>query len=256
MFDSGVGGLTVAKAIRRVLPDAGLYYFGDTVHMPYGERSPSAIRSYVKTICQYLEQKGASSIVLACNTASALAYETAKEACPNLPVYNVIDPVVNFIAAHYAGKKVAVIGTRGTTSSGVYPLRLKEKSRDIEVFTLATPILASLIEENISRPEVITGIITHYLDRPGIHDADVLILACTHYPLIRNEISAVLGNRVEIIDPAEHVANVLKQDLQGAGGNGQMICEVSDYTDAFAEVARRIFGENLELRERRLWNGD
>ncbi len=254
IFDSGVGGLTVARAIRKALPMANIWYFGDTEHMPYGEKSPATIRGYVRTISKYLSQRGAGSIVIACNTASALGYEEAVLACPHLPVINVIDPVVAYVSQHFAHADVAVIGTRGTIASGVYPTRLTAAAPGMRVHTLATPILASLIEENIAKPEVITGIVSHYLDRPGIRDAKVLILACTHYPLIRQEISRVVGPDVTIIDPGEWVAESIKSSLgEDAHGRGEMYCEVSDYTDAFADVAKRIFGENLQMNEYRLW---
>lgn len=254
IFDSGVGGLTVARAIRMVLPMADIWYFGDTEHMPYGEKSPATIRGYVRTISKYLHFRGASSIVIACNTASALGYEEAVLACPELPVINVIDPVVEYVAQHFPLSDVAVIGTRGTISSGVYPTRLASAAPGMRVHTLATPILASLIEENIAKPEVITGIVSHYLDRPGIRDAKVLILACTHYPLIRQEISRVVGPDVIIIDPGEWVAQTIKDQIgNSAEGGGEMYCEVSDYTEAFADVAKRIFGENLKMNEYRLW---
>ena len=164
IFDSGIGGLTVANSIQKVLPNESMIYFGDTAHLPYGDKSPDSIKYYGIRIAQFLLDKDCKMIVIACNTASALAYEAVKDFVNGrVPVINVIDPVVEYIVNNKNSKRVGVIGTKGTIKSDIYPKRIKAKNKLIEVSSLATPLLAPMIEEGFFNNRISRSIIAAYL---------------------------------------------------------------------------------------------
>src|SRR4051812_13453440 len=146
IFDSGIGGLTVANAIQKVLPNESLIYFGDTAHLPYGDKSPDSIKYYAIRITQFLLERKAKMIVIACNTASSVAYDTVKDFVGGkVPVINVIDPVVSIVLDRDNINKIGVIGTKGTIKSDIYAKKIKAKSKKVEVSSLATPLLAPMI---------------------------------------------------------------------------------------------------------------
>src|SRR6056297_1908451 len=148
VFDSGVGGLTVASAIKQVLPGENLIYFGDTAHLPYGDKSEETIINYSKHIADFLIQKNVKVVLIACNTASAIAYnELRRYLDDRILIVNVIDPVVNYVAAHYTGTKIGVIGTKGTINSGMYESKIVENDESVQVASLATPLFVPMIEE-------------------------------------------------------------------------------------------------------------
>ncbi|MCC7233057.1 MAG: glutamate racemase, partial [Bacteroidia bacterium] len=207
IFDSGIGGLTVANAIREVLPHESLVYFGDTAHLPYGDKSPDSIKYYAIRISQFLLQQHCKMIVIACNTASALAYDTVRDFFPDtIPVINVIDPVVEVIAAGTTSGKVGVIGTKGTIKSGIYAKKISEKHKRIQVASLATPLLAPMIEDGFFNNKISRSIIASYLDNRKLKGIQSLILACTHYPLIRKEVEEYYQGKTKILDTAGIVA--------------------------------------------------
>jgi glutamate racemase len=249
IFDSGVGGLTVAKAIHNVLPHTDILYVGDTEHMPYGDKSPETIRGYAKKITSYLVGQNIEALVIACNTASAHAYPFLRASFPDLPIINMVDPVINYIKKNYSGKAISIIATRGTIQSGVYPARIRDCCPETRVFTLATPLLAPLVEENLGNSIVIRGILEHYLDKPPIHESNLLVLACTHYPLLINEIENYLGQSVHVIDPGLLVAEAVSELFPGNPNAqpGELTCLVTDYTESFEQIARRIFSPDLRL---------
>ena len=215
IFDSGIGGLTVANAIQKVMPGESLIYFGDTAHLPYGDKSPDSIKYYGIRIAQFLLDKNCKMIVIACNTASALAYEAVKDFVNGrVPVINVIDPVVDCIINNKNVKKVGVIGTKGTIKSDIYPKRIKAKNKSIEVSSLATPLLAPMIEEGFFNNRISRSIIGSYLSSRKLAKIDSLILACTHYPLIRAEVEEFYKKKIEIIDTAGVVADKVKTVLK------------------------------------------
>ncbi|MEY3399295.1 MAG: glutamate racemase, partial [Bacteroidota bacterium] len=148
IFDSGIGGLTVAAAIRKALPGESLIYFGDTAHLPYGDKSAESIRHYAARITDFLIKKKCKAIVIACNTASAHAFKTVRDvAGPDIPVVNVIDPVSEYISTRYTDGKVGVIGTKGTIESRIYVKRIEKLNKKLKVMSCATPLLAPMIEE-------------------------------------------------------------------------------------------------------------
>jgi len=252
IFDSGIGGLTVAKAILSVLPKENLIYFGDTKHLPYGEKSARSIECFSTKIAFFLKQKKCKMIVIACNTASSLAYESIKKLFPTIEIINVIDPVVNLI---YKKKPscVGIIGTKGTINSKIYPKKIHEIAPKIKVKSLATPLLASIIEEGFFNDKISRVVLNKYLNKSELKNIDQLILACTHYPLIQKLIGKFYNNKIDIIDSASqvasHIKNVLeKKDLLSNKITGHRFF-VSDYTKSFEESAKFFFGEDIYLEE-------
>lgn len=252
VFDSGIGGLTVAKAIRQVLPHESLLYFGDTIHLPYGDKSSQAIQKFSKQIARFLSKKHCKMIVIACNTASSLAYETVKKACPEIDIINVIDPVIDQVLKPHS--VVGVIGTKATIQSGIYAQKINQKDSSITVKSLATPLLANLIEEGFIKDNISQVIIRNYLRKEELKDIQQLILACTHYPLIQNSIASYYDHQVGIIDSASEVAKYVKQLLEQKNRLSQKntITDhffISNYTKSFEQSAKFFFGENITLEE-------
>lgn len=261
IFDSGIGGLTVASAIKRQLPDETLIYFGDTAHLPYGDKSKELIQSYALRITQFLlEEKNCKAIVIACNTASAAAYETLRDTHKNsVPVINVIDPMIEEVIRDNSIRKVGIIATRTTVSSGVYQEKLSRRKPELEYAALATPLLATMIEEGFYNDTISSAVLNEYLSDPTLKDIDGLILACTHYPLIKKEIDEYFSGKVRLFDSAEVVAHKLKNILT----KEQMLASekfgtdefyVSDYTTSFEKSTRIFFNEQVHLRRSGIWD--
>lgn len=260
LFDSGIGGLTVAKAIKKILPHEKLIYFGDTAHLPYGDKSPDSIKYYAIRIAQFLLDNRCKMIVIACNTASALAYDTVKDFIGKRAlVVNVIDPVVKKINERHNLTRIGVIGTKGTIKSGIHAKKLTESNKNLEVHSLATPLLVPMIEEGFFNNKISRAVIDSYLSRPKLKKIDALILGCTHYPLIKNEIESVYHNKVLLIDTADEVAeyvyDLLKKNrlLNTSKKKPVHRFYVSDYTDAFEKNTNFFFNEKVKLEEARIW---
>lgn len=259
IFDSGIGGLTVANAIQKVMPGESLIYFGDTAHLPYGDKSPDSIKYYGIRIAQFLLDKNCKMIVIACNTASALAYEAVKDFVNGrVPVINVIDPVVDCIVNNKNAKKVGVIGTKGTIKSDIYPKRIKSKNKSIEVSSLATPLLAPMIEEGFFNNRISRSIIGSYLSSRKLAKIDSLILACTHYPLIRAEVEEFYKKKIEIIDTAGVVADKVKtvlkeKNILSKNKKVKHHFYVSDFTKSFEESTRYFFKNKIHLEKVDFW---
>lgn len=254
VFDSGVGGLTVASGIEGLLPREALIYFGDTEHLPYGDKSTHAIRYYIKEIATFLAQSGCKLIVTACNSASSVLDNQLLSELP-LPVIDVIDPVVEAVAGNPQLKKVGVIGTRLTIKSGVYGSKLRNMRPDIEVVERATPLLASMIEEGFHYGDVAHLVLSRYLE--GMEELDALILGCTHYPLMKKTISAILGDKVQLIDAPEVVALKVKEKLTAMNQLNSTAPNpheffVSDLTENFEQMAQLFFGDTVKLQEHSL----
>lgn len=256
IFDSGVGGLTVAAAIRELLPHESFIYFGDTRHAPYGDKSAATITDYSRRIARFLRDEGCKTIVIACNSASATAYDILRAEFPSLHWLNVIEPAARFVATRgYA--HVGVIATRATARSGVYAKSLKALQPHLEVTTRATPLLAPLIEEGFAGTAVSRGAIEAYLSGEAFRRIEALILGCTHYPLLQAEIEAYYKGRVKVVDSAHGVAVALERLLRREGllrpaGVPETHFYVSENTPAFTEVAQRFFGAEIALEERLL----
>ncbi|MEQ8713056.1 MAG: aspartate/glutamate racemase family protein, partial [Cyclobacteriaceae bacterium] len=210
-------------------------------------------------ITDFLLSKGCKVVLIACNSASAAAYELVKEyAGSKAQVFNVIDPVVGFIREQYQTERIGLIGTKQTVNSGVYANKIKALGSKVEFRSLATPLLVPLIEEGFVNNEISHGIIKQYLEDPELANITSLILGCTHYPIIKQEIEALLGSQVTVIDSAETVAKALKgfldfHQLTAKSRLGEDLFYVSDFTPAFESTTKTFFGEKVELDNYQLW---
>jgi len=258
IFDSGVGGLTVAYAIKQILPAESIIYFGDTAHLPYGDKSAEAIKSYSKRITEFLLEHNSKVVLIACNTASASAFEYLKKEFDNKTILlDVIDPVVNYFQNKNINK-IGVIGTKRTISSGTYEEKLNKVMPATTVVSLATPLLAPMIEEGFISDDVSDSIIRAYLSNDTLSGIEALILGCTHYPIIKNQISKIFNFNVEIIDSAKIVSAVLrdileKNNLINDSGMGNDKFFVSDYTTYFEKIAQMFFGSRINLSKMDIW---
>ena len=258
IFDSGVGGLTVAAAIKKLMPNESILYFGDTIHAPYGDKSVDTILRYSEGISEFLLKQGCKAIVIACNTASALAFKPLKNAHPDLLIENVIDPVVNYVGRNI-NSKVGIIGTRATIKSGVYRKGLRRLNPHLHIVTSPTPLLVGIVEEGFTNTPVSKGAIETYLGNKKFSDISSLILGCTHFPLLQKEIESFYGGRAEVVDSPELVAHHLKlelkkqnlQNIETVGGD-QFV--VSERTENFNRTARMFFGDEINLEELNIWH--
>ncbi|MCF8373273.1 MAG: glutamate racemase [Bacteroidales bacterium] len=259
IFDSGVGGLTVASAVKNLLPQENMIYFGDTAHLPYGDKSTEAIRYYSEKIAAFLLEKNCKVILIACNTASAQAFEIVQQvAGDKVKVFNVIDPVVDFITASRKYHKIGVIGTKGTINSGTYARKILERKPEARVISLATPLLAPMIEEGFIYDDISNAIIRSYLSNEQLAGITSLILGCTHYPIIKNQIRKYYNFNVKVIDSGQIVANQIKQYLQANNLLNDIVDPhyqfyVSDYTDLFEKISEMFFEEEVHLEMVDLW---
>jgi len=257
IFDSGIGGLTVAHAIKERLPNENIIYFGDTEHLPYGEKSTSSIQSFSVKITDFLLQKKCKAIVIACNSASSVAFNEVKKIAKNIPVFNVIDPVIKIVSKNYKDCRIGIIGTKATIESKTYPSKIMKKTGSQKVQSLATPLLAPMIEEGLINKKIIKTIIGNYLTSPILKDIDILVLACTHYPIIEKEIREYYNKKVKIIDSANIVAKFIFEELQSLDllnktSNPRYHFYVSNYTKSFEKSAYFFFQEKIKLEEIRI----
>lgn len=212
LFDSGVGGLTVAREIMRQLPNEDLVYFGDTARVPYGSKSKNTVLKYSKQIVRFLRTKDVKAIVIACNTASALALdEIAKEI--DIPVIGVVKPGAKMAVETTKTGTVGIIGTESTVKSGIYNDYIRELNSDITVVSRACPLFVPLVEEGLLEDRVTDDIVARYLQEMKEYKVDSLVLGCTHYPLIRNAIKHFMGDKVNLVNPAFETAKSLKELL-------------------------------------------
>jgi glutamate racemase len=258
IFDSGVGGLTVAHAIKQILPGESLIYFGDTAHLPYGDKSEESIRFYSLKITEFLLAHKTKAVLVACNSASASAFEYLKEKFGNKTILlDVIDPVVDYISTRNYSK-IGVIGTKRTISSGTYEQKVR-KTSTTSIVSLATPLLVPMIEEGFIFDDISNAIIRTYLSDKSLSGIEALILGCTHYPIIRNQISKFFNFNVEIVDSARIVSVILRDVLEKNGllnNSGIMKDQfyVSDYTEYFEKIARMFFEGEINLQKADIWH--
>ncbi|MDY0097617.1 MAG: glutamate racemase [Bacteroidales bacterium] len=258
IFDSGVGGLTVAHAIKQLLPGESIIYFGDTAHLPYGDKSADAIMSYSRRITEFLLDHQAKVILVACNSASASAYDSLREEFGRRTVIiDVIDPVVDYLGSRQFNK-LGVIGTKRTISSGMYDQKLRKRSPDTSVVSLATPLLVPMIEEGFIFDDISNAIIRTYLSNDSLSGIEALVLGCTHYPIIKNQISKFFNFNIEVIDSGRVVSAVLKDvleknDLLNDSGVTHDQFFVSDYTHFFGKIARMFFEGEIDLQKADIW---
>jgi len=257
IFDSGIGGLTIAHAIKNKLPNESLIYFGDTKHLPYGEKSEQAIKDYSLKIAEFLKKNNCKAIIIACNSASSTAYYHIKKNINCIPIYNVIDPIVSFISKKYFNKKIGVIGTKATIQSGIYEKKILEKNSSLSIASLETPLLAPMIEEGFFNQEISSTIIKNYLNDKKLDKIDILVLACTHYPLIQNEIISFY-NKIDVIDSSKIIADYIHEELYKSkilnqANRPRFNFIISNFTESFSKSANVFFKENISLEENDIW---
>lgn len=262
IFDSGIGGLTVANAFSSALPKEQILYFGDTAHLPYGDKSAEAVLGYSIRIAHLLMEMKCKLVVIACNTASSVAYGPLMIAHHNeVGMFNVIDPLVAGVAAQKDVKRIGVIGTKGTIASGLYERKLKMALPDVEVVSMATPLLVPMIEEGFAKKQISIELIREYLDDSRLQDIDTLILACTHYPLIRNQIEAFYDGRVKVFDSTDFTVEAVrhhlnKLNLLNDGQRDEHHFFVSDFTESFEKTTRLFYGERIHLEHLNIWENE
>lgn len=258
IFDSGVGGLTVAHAIKQLLPGESLIYFGDTAHLPYGDKSEELIRFYSGRIAEFLLNHNSKVILVACNSASASAFDSLrKDFSGKVILIDVIDPVVDLVRTKKY-RKIGVIGTKRTVSSGTYDKKIKEKSSGTEVISLATPLLVPMIEEGFIFDDISNAIIRTYLTNKALSGIEALVLGCTHYPIIKNQINKFFNFSIDIIDSARIVSLILRETLEknnliNNSGNVRDRFYISDYTPYFEKIARMFFEGDINLEKADIW---
>lgn len=247
VFDSGVGGLTVAREIMRQLPNENLVYFGDTARVPYGSKSKDTIIRYSRQIIHFLKTKDVKAIVIACNTASALALDVVRQEV-DIPIIGVVEPGARAALAVTQTKKIGVIGTEATVRSSIYSRIIKEQDPEATVIGCACPLFVPLVEEGFAKHKVTGEIIDFYLASMKKTDIDALILGCTHYPLLRSRIREYMGDRITLVNPAYEAAMDLKSLLKErnlesdcvSGEHGSYSFYVSDAAEKFMQFANSI----------------
>ncbi len=252
VFDSGIGGLTVVSALRRLLPNESIQYLGDTARLPYGGKSATTVQRYSLEIASHLLEQNAKAIVVACNTASALALPLLKENLP-VKVIGVIAPGAQAAAAATRNGHIGVIGTRATIKSGAYERAIRALNPEARIVARACPLLVPLIEEGWLESEITDQILMQYL-QPMLDDGvDTLVLGCTHYPLLRPAISRLLGDTITLVDSAENCALAVRdlliaENLRAAPQNASALqVALTDPPDSFLSVAAEAL--QLEIGE-------
>jgi len=250
VFDSGVGGLTVVRELLKSLPSESMIYLGDTARVPYGIKSKETVIKFTSECVNFLLNFKLKAIVIACNTASSYALSDLKSKL-DIPIFEVISPGVKKAVESTRNKKIGVIGTRATVDSQSYKNRILKCDKKIEVFQQSCPLFVSLAEEGWVDDDITYQIAERYLESLKTKSIDTLILGCTHYPLLKNVIGKAIGEEVVLVDSAEEVASIVKQNLE----NNDMLLNVTDeknkffVTDEikrFIEVGRIFFGSNLD----------
>lgn len=253
VFDSGVGGLTVAREIMRQLPNENIVYFGDTARVPYGSKSKDNIIRFSRQIINFLKTKNVKAIVIACNTASALALDVVSKEI-DIPIIGVVEPGARAALEITQSKKIGVIGTEATIRSAMYEKIIQEEDAQAEVIGKACPLFVPLVEEGFAKHRVTEEIIDFYLSSFLNTEIDSLILGCTHYPLLRSRIREYVGEQITLVNPAYETAMDLKKILKACDMENQGTDQehasyefyVSDAADKFKQFANSILPYDIE----------
>ena len=245
VFDSGIGGLTVVAALRRTLPAEKILYVGDTARVPYGGKSPETVTRYSKEIADVLVSEGAKMVVVACNTASALAVPSLSLSYP-VPLVGVIEPGAAAAVLATRNGRIGVIGTKATVTSDAYGKAIRALNPEIIVTAVACPLLVPLIEEGLFEDEITRTMVRRYLEpllRAGI---DTLVLGCTHYPLLKRVIARICGKQVTLVDSAENCALAVRALLAPSGqgestpdGTSRLDVLLTDSSEGFLRIAEK-----------------
>ncbi len=258
IFDSGIGGLTVVRAVMEQLPGYEIIYFGDTARAPYGSKSAETVVKYALEDTDFLLSKGAKVIVMACNTASSVATKIVAERF-DVPIFEVVTPAVELAVKNSKKFRVGIIGTRATVKSGIYEKKIREMKPDAKVYSVACPLLVPLVEEGwLKKPET-AMIVKKYLHPLRVRQIDTIILGCTHYPLLKKIIQRKIGRRVNIIDSSIAVAGKIKDFFEKhpeidnlMSKRGECRFFVSDVTEQFEKTARAMLKRNVLLEHVRI----
>jgi glutamate racemase len=254
VFDSGVGGLTVLRALAQTLPEQDFIYLGDTARLPYGTKSPDTVARYSLQCAQALLRRGIGALVVACNTASASALGALNARYPQLPVIGVIEPGAEAAVAASPSQHIAVIATEGTISGGAYQTEIRRRNPSARVLPRACSMFVALAEEGWTSGPVAEAVAHRYLDPLFSADdaPDTLVLGCTHFPILTAAIRAVIPPHVRIVDSAATTAHTLAgrmapqpQRQGGAGSPGRITWLATDDAERFARVGGRFFGQTL-----------
>jgi len=248
VFDSGVGGLTVAREIMRQIPNEKIVYFGDTARVPYGSKSRDTVTRYSRQIVRFLQAQEVKAIVVACNTASAYALDELEKEI-DIPILGVVKPGAKVAAETTKNGRIGVIGTEGTINSRIYATYIKQINENLNVIGKACPLFVPLVEEGLLKDPVTDEIAMRYLNELIDIDIDTLILGCTHYPLIRSTVGRIMGDQVTLVNPAYETARELKELLKAEGllnqnkmelGENKYRFFVSDGAEKFKQFATSI----------------
>lgn len=246
LFDSGLGGLTVLRELRKALPREQFVYLGDSARAPYGSKSATTIQRYSQQCAEFLLNHQIKLLIVACNTASSLALEELAAICP-CPVIGTIEPAVRTALSATRTGRIAVLGTRATIASGVYQTRLKQLQPHVEVFAQPCPLFVPLVEEGITTGPIVQQVIGLYLAELKALDVDTVILGCTHYPLLLDSLQQFLGPDVALVECSKAIAESVPQLLGGAqisnSNPGMTQYFVTDEAARFTALARLFLGE-------------
>jgi len=257
ILDSGLGGLTVVRALRQAMPRENLIYFGDTARLPYGTKSAATVTGFVKQIIGYLRPLCPKHVVIACNTATALALPAVRGAFMDLSISGVIEPGARAAVAAVDGKEIPVIGviaTEATVRSGAYDRAILRRHHAAQIYLKSTPLLVHLVEEGRGCDDPLVELaLRQYLQPLLLRNIDVLVLGCTHYPMLKPAISRLLGRHITVIDSAEQctqdvLTRLASRRLLRATGElsaGSLRCFVTDDAGRFARLASRVLGMNV-----------
>lgn len=250
IFDSGIGGLTVAKEIVKTAPGADIVYVGDTARVPYGPRSKTTIIQYAKEIVRYLLSKKVDIIVVACNSVSSVAIPEIKMMVGNIPVVDMIEPAVEEAVGQTKNKRIAVIGTVATINSKAYKKAIERKNKSIKVYQKACPLFVPIVEEGLAETDIAKLTIKRYINDKSIDNADILILACTHYPLLLNQIKKSIRKDVRIVTCGAPAAKkVLSMVAAPSSRKTKMEFFVTDDPEKFSRQAKKFFGKDINIKK-------
>jgi glutamate racemase len=253
VFDSGLGGLTILKALKEFLPNEQFIYYGDTAHLPYGEKSAEALQSYVTDIAAFLKLKNCKMMVVACNSASTVLDNVKDLSFDRGVIVDVIHPIVDLIGNQTKFKNIAIIGTRKTINSGLFDKAIHELNKDLILISRRTPLLVPMIEEGFIDEQALFPIFKRYFD--GFESTELIIPACTHYPIIYNQIESYFNRRLKVLHTpkiiAESVTSVLTNRglLRNTPEELEDEFHLSDLTESFKQEAEMFLGRPIDIQK-------
>ena len=249
IFDSGLGGLTVLQNLKKYLPNENYIYFGDIAHVPYGSKSNQNIIAYSKNIVEFLLSQNVKAIIIACNSASSVAFETIKN-ITDIPVFEVITPSVIDAIEHTKTKHVGVIGTSTTIESNIYKKKIKDLNPAISTSQMACPLFAPIIEEGLENTDIARAIVKLYLEPIITNNLDTIILGCTHYPIISQMLKTILPHNITLISSGKPLAQslrtyLMKRDKLNQQSKSKIDFYVSDSHEKFKKLGSRFLGDDI-----------